>query len=199
MKKVTALIILVCFITTSFISPSYAIEQPNNIQKLIFEYTLRKMVMRLTEKHRDKQRPDKEIIIEGGDYSYSQGDSFVLDSYEGVEGNLIQTSEKGYVEWKFNIEEAGLYNIEITYFPIEGRRSSIERQLLINGEVPFNEARLITFSRMFSDKTDIKQDNQEMTSDPVRLKTQLNKFVLRDSERLFPEPLKFYFDKVYRP
>ncbi|HHT87902.1 MAG TPA: extracellular solute-binding protein [Clostridiales bacterium] len=197
MKKVTALIILVCFITTSFISPSYAIEQPNNIQKLIFEYTLKENGYEAyLEKHRDKQRPDKEIIIEGGDYSYSQGDSFVLDSYEGVEGNLIQTSEKGYVEWKFNIEEAGLYNIEITYFPIEGRRSSIERQLLINGEVPFNEARLITFSRMFSDKTDIKQDNQGNDIRPSQVeKPNWNKFVLRDSERLFPEPLKFYFDK----
>lgn len=200
MKKVTAMIILICFITASFIRPSYAADakkSDSGIQKLIFEYTLKENGYEAyLNKHNDKARPDKEIIIAGGDYSDLEGDSFVLSGYEGVEGNLIQTAEKGYVEWAFNIEEAGLYNIEISYYPVEGRRSSIERQLLINGEIPFNEARVITFTRMFADKTEIRQDNQGNDIRPSQIeKPRWSKFVIRDAERLFPDPLKFYFDK----
>lgn len=203
MKKVIALILSVCFFTTSFISPSYAIEELDNTdnadktKKLVFEYTLKENGYEAyIEKHVNKPRPAKEIIIEGGNYSAIQGDSTVLTSYEGMEGNLVQSSETGYVEWEFNIEEEGLYNIELTYFPIEGRRSSIERELLINGETPFNEARIITFHRLFKDKNEIKQDNQGNDIRPSQVEAPAwEKVVIRDSERLFSQPLQFYFNK----
>lgn len=197
MKKAIAIISLVCFFTTSFISPSYAIEKSDNVHNLMFEYTLKENSYEAYKaKYADKSKPNREIVLEGGNYKTIQGDNFVLDSYEGVEGNLIQTSETGFVEWEFNIEEAGLYNIELTYFPIEGRRSSIEREILINGEVPFNEARIITFHRIFMDKTDIKQDNQGNDIRPSQIEApDWERCIVRDTERLFQDPLEFYFDK----
>lgn len=230
MKRTIALIILVSFIITSFVYPSYAAEADeleeaeqteqtdqadeagktgeveevivpltteSKFQKLVFEYTLKENGYEAyLEKHKDTPRPDREVVIEGGDYSILDGDSFTLSSFEGIEGNLIRTAEEGFVEWKFNIEEAGLYNIEITYYPVEGRRSYIERRLYINGEIPFNEARLISFTRMFADKTDIRQDNQGHDIRPSQEERPgWIKFVLRDSERLFADPLCFYFDK----
>jgi len=202
MKKVMALIILVSLIANLIINPFYVsaetkeAETEGKMQKLIFEYTTRENGYEAyLEKHSDKSRPDKEIIIEGGDYSAAEGDNVVLTSYEGVEGNMLQTAEKGYAEWQFYVEEAGLYNIEITYYPVEGRRSSIERQLLINGEIPFNEARLISFTRMFADKTDIRQDNQGNDIRPSQVeKPGWITWVIRDSDRLFSDPLEFYFD-----
>lgn len=105
MKKVMALIILVSLIANLIINPFYVsaetkeAETEGKMQKLIFEYTTRENGYEAyLEKHSDKSRPDKEIIIEGGDYSAAEGDNVVLTSYEGVEGNMLQTAEKGYAE-----------------------------------------------------------------------------------------------------
>ena len=49
---------------------------------------------------------------------------------------LIHKSS-GKVTWKVNIEKAGFYNLYLNYFTVSGYSSSIERKLMINGEIPF--------------------------------------------------------------
>ena len=75
---------------------------------------------------------------------------------EGWDEQSLLTYDDGRVYWKFTVEEAGLYTITADYFPIVedkdsgetiGNRASIERILLIDNEVLFNEARYITFVR----------------------------------------------------
>ncbi len=83
---------------------------------------------------------------------------------EGWDEPSLLTGDGGRAYWKFTVEESGLYTITADYFPIVedpdiedederdiGKKSSIERVLFIDGEVPFNEARYITFTRNWID------------------------------------------------
>lgn len=59
----------------------------------------------------------------------------------------------GQVSWKFTVEKAGFYNINLEYFTVTGYSSSIERKLLINNEVPFESADSFSFSRVWRDSS----------------------------------------------
>ena len=59
----------------------------------------------------------------------------------------LYTPQDGSVSWKVNIPENGLYAMLIEYYPDEGRTTSIERVLMINGKVPFAEARFLTLPK----------------------------------------------------
>ena len=196
-KKVISLVLLVCFFSASLISPSYGSEVTGSTSsESLFEYTVRENSYEAyLEKFAQKPLPKGEILLAGGEYSASEGDIETLTSYEGLEGNIINTSDTGYVEWKFDVKEAGLYNIGLTYYPVEGKRSAIERELRIDGEIPFNEAGILSFSRLFEDKTDIKQDNRGNDIRPSQIeKPMWQTIALRDSEMLYEDPLKFYFE-----
>ena len=56
--------------------------------------------------------------------------------------------------------ESGLYNIEVAYFPAEGRGTAVERALEINGEPPFDGASYLVFPRIWGDAESIRTDNQ---------------------------------------
>lgn len=197
MKRKLIILLLVCFITASFGTPSYSYADEAVSDDYEFEYTLRENGYEAyLNQYRNKPIPEGEIVLEGGDYSASEGEVVHLDSYEGKEGNIIRTSDSGYVEWSFPVEEEGLYQIEITYYPVEGKRSAIERELTIDGEIPFNEARVINFTRLFRDRTEIKQDNQGNDIRPSQVENPLWQTIFfHDNERLFDEALQFYFTK----
>lgn len=75
-----------------------------------------------------------------------------LAEYDGVQAVYAPTD--GTVVWSFDAAEYGLtsaakYCITIEYYPVEGKPASAERIFRINGEVPFSEARSITFSKVW--------------------------------------------------
>lgn len=197
MKKKIIMLLLVCLSIVSFGTPSYSNADEVDKDDYQFEYTLRENGYdAYIEKHKDKPIPSKEITLEGGNYSKSEGEVLHLDSYEGKDGNIIQTKDTGYVEWTFSVEEEGLYQMEVTYFPVEGKRSAIERELKLDGKIPFNEARVLSFSRLFQDKTDIKKDNQGNDIRPSQIENPLWRTVpFMDIERLFDHSLQFYLEK----
>lgn len=77
---------------------------------------------------------------------------------EGWDEQSLLTYDDGRTVWSFDIEEPGLYTITMDYFPIVkdgeeelSNKASIERILLIDGKVLFNEARYLTFARRWID------------------------------------------------
>lgn len=93
------------------------------------------------ERYAEAGRPERTIRIEGEDYSEASGGSYeVADRYMGLEGKAVLTPETGTISWKVQIEEPGLYQIRLHYYPMEGKSSAIERELLINHQVPFKGA-----------------------------------------------------------
>ena len=61
----------------------------------------------------------------------------------------LWTGDNGMVAFKVNVPQTGFYNLQLTYYPVEGKGSSIERMLYIDGVIPFKEARYLSFSRVF--------------------------------------------------
>jgi len=68
--------------------------------------------------------------------------------------NVVVTADEGFVEYAFEVRTAGKYVLFIRYFPIEGKSSSIERSLTIDGEVPFVEAESIILTRSWKDNAE---------------------------------------------
>ena len=110
--------------------------------------------------HKDASHPDMIIEVKASDYTlYMENDTevepVVYTDYEGAEGDSILTSETGYIEFEVNVPQAGLYQLEVEYYPVEGKNSEIQRSFFVDGELPYGELSLIEFSRVWS--TDVAQ------------------------------------------
>lgn len=99
----------------------------------------------------DAIRPSAEIVIPANSFINATTEVELLFNYQGQPGVSLKTEEVGYVEWSVNVEEAGFYNLAITYHPITGRSSSIQRGIEINGKKPFSEAGFLTLFRVWGD------------------------------------------------
>jgi ABC-type glycerol-3-phosphate transport system substrate-binding protein len=140
--------------------------------------------------------PENEVItIEASSYSHIEGEQEILDMYEGVSNPLL-TKESGSVTWNFIVDEEGFYNIKLNYFPYEGKSSSVERTLYINGEVPFTGASNIVFHRLWASDGDPKVDIHGNDIRPSQIETPFwtNDFV-KDSIGYVNEPYQFYFEE----
>ncbi len=140
--------------------------------------------------------PAVEIIIPAVKYRATDMEIKILDNYQGFSGQAITTEESGYVEWEFNLEQPGLYNIALKYYPLGGRGSNIIRGLSINGEVPFLGAKYIDLYRIWHNADDIKRDNRGNEIAPFQ--EELPAWIeveIQDSLGYYTEPLQFYFKK----
>lgn len=139
--------------------------------------------------------PDREIVVRASDYTRIEGDGFEpLNGFEGMDGISLKTGEQGSVEWTVDVPEAGLYHMSILYYPIEGKSSSIERSLLIDGEIPFEEAAYLQFDRVWDNESDVvKQDNRGNDLRPQQVeKPEWREAMFKDYEGYYEEPFQFY-------
>ncbi len=136
-----------------------------------------------------------EIVLEGSEYSHVEGKGFEkLSQFEGQQGVSLKTGEQGSVNWSVDIPETGLYHIEVLYYPIEGKSSTIERSLLIDGEVPFEEAAYLQFDRIWDDKSkEIERDNQGNDLRPQQVENpEWRTAMIKDFEGYYEKPFQFY-------
>lgn len=140
------------------------------------------------------QRPDREIVLRADSFTDTDMEVVLETGLGGYEGTAILTGESGYIEWEFDVEEAGLYNIEIRYFPIPGRGTSIEREIRINGETLFDGANTLTFHRVYTDSGPVLVDTEGNQIRPSQVESPIWRAALfTDSVGYELDPLKFYF------
>ncbi|KAB8125816.1 extracellular solute-binding protein [Gracilibacillus oryzae] len=148
--------------------------------------------------YQDRNQPDVEMIVEAEDYERAEGmEAEVLNNFEGNEGKSLKTNETGSVHWEVEVEEEGMYNLAVKYFPMEGKSSSIERELWINGELPFQGAATLTFPRIWvNEKEEIERDNRGNDLRPRQIEQPIwQEVTLKDSEGYYVEPYLFYLKK----
>lgn len=154
--KVTLLISITLIFALAFLFPVLSNAQEEEMVQFVrgitYEYYL--------SRHINAERPDATITIQLDDYTDKDMQLEVLESFEGYTGTVLVTGEEGFVEWEIYVPEEGLYNIFIEYFPIEGRGSAIEREIWINGELPFRGANHVLLSRVWADASEIIRDNR---------------------------------------
>lgn len=98
----------------------------------------------------DKDFNGSEIMLAGNSYKTGEGIEDI-GTYEGKE-NVVLSKEQGSLTWEVDVLQAGLYSIQVDYYPVKGYGSTIIRNLLINGELPFEEAKGIELTRMYADE-----------------------------------------------
>ena len=67
----------------------------------------------------------------------------------------LYTPSTGTTDWTFDltamgITKAGLYNIQLVYYPVKGKSAAAEREFYINGAAPFAEARSLRLAKIWS-------------------------------------------------
>ena len=163
--------------------------------------------------HASAARPSDVIEIDAASFSsYKENDKEVTPTieknYEGAAKDAVLTSEEGMIEYKFNVPADGLYELYITYYPVKGKNTEIQRSFFLDGKLPYSELSLVKFSRIWS--TDIAveaykngastvtwlKDNQgnDMKPTSVEIPEWITS-ALYDNNGYVTEPLSFYLTK----
>ena len=143
--------------------------------------------------HTDASYPSQDIEVNLFEYS-SEGEVEVYENYSG-ESRVLYTGTDSAVTWSVRIPEAGLYHVYLEYITVESRGVAVERSLYINGELPFDDAANMTFTRMWTDGGEIRVDNQGNEIRPVQVETyEWQTGYCRDSMGYITEPYEFYFE-----
>ena len=113
---------------------------------------------------------------------------------ETVDVEAVDTGDTGMVTWAFTAEEAGFYNIRISYQALPGTRSDIQRRVLLDGEVPYSAMSQIVFKRIWQDKPiGLKNDNEIRPDVTEIFETQT--VYLEDYDRRSGAPLLVYLSQ----
>ncbi|QHW33748.1 extracellular solute-binding protein [Paenibacillus rhizovicinus] len=149
-------------------------------------------------KHQDEAPADAEIRIEAESFNDAQGmNASIVENYEGAQGKMVVTGDTGSITWGFDVEQDGLYQIDMKYFTVKGKDSDIERGLLIDGETPFNEAKSLIFNRVWKDeKAAFDRDDRGNDLTPKQVEAPMwQETVFKDAQGYYEQPYFFYFPK----
>jgi ABC-type glycerol-3-phosphate transport system substrate-binding protein len=146
-----------------------------------------------------ENRPDKEIVVRGTDYTSADGEisKGSIGTDDDVRDNvLIWESDDGEITYSIDVEETGIYCVNMTYFSIESKRTSIELSMSIDGETPYDTASRITLNRVWTNETDIYEDSRGNQIRPSQIQTGMwQSCDFGDIDGLFNEPLFFYLEE----
>lgn len=144
--------------------------------------------------HADAADMTADVAVDLFDYT-STGDVEIKENYEGVEKTLY-TGTESKVTWEVDIPETGFYNLYIEYLIPESRGVAAERIVYINGEIPFDDARNVSFSRIWTDGGEVKADNQGNEIRPTQIEVfDWQTAYFRDDMGYITEPYRFYLEK----
>ena len=145
--------------------------------------------------HSGTARPSGRIVLTAADISGEQ-DSHRLTGYLGYEWEAVCTEEGGYVEYTFVAEQAGFYTISADFCVPDGRHTAAERDILVNGTLPYSEAAGVTFKRRWVNSSPIGQDTNGNDIRPVQQEEEgwQTRF-LTDAMGYHASPLTFYFEQ----
>ena len=124
-----------------------------------------------------------------------------VDVLSAEEGNGISAAAEGLrtesdstAVWHVDVPEAGLYQLQMRYLTVESRGVDLERILKINGEVPFKGADQLIFSRLWTDESAPRQDNQGNDIRPSQKEVfDWQTIYFRDSLGYITDPYLFWF------
>lgn len=118
-----------------------------------------------------------------------------MDDFSDINGEL-QTTGRGSIEFAFEVSESAMYELEIEYYQLEGSGTAIERSIMINGEVPFDEADRVLFNRIYKDKDQDYKSETANQSFPSQVEAPSWQTVrVKDQNGYFVEPLRFYLEE----
>lgn len=143
-----------------------------------------------------ENRSDKVIEVYGKDYVSADNGNFSTGSYGQKDNVLIWESRGGKVSYNIDVEETGIYCVNMTYFPLDSDSSAIEFSMSIDGEIPYDTASRITLNRVWVSEKDIYKDSHgNQVRSPQVQQGMWQNSDFSDIDGLFSEPLFFYLGK----
>ncbi len=145
--------------------------------------------------HEGAAYPDKTVDIDIFNYSVENGEAEILTDYHD-EAKVLFTDTESVVSFDVNIPESGFYYVKMDYLIPESRGVAAERSIYINGELPFDDAGNLTFSRIWTDGGEVRTDNQNNEIRPSQVEVfDWQSSYFRDDMGYVQNPYTFYFDK----
>lgn len=94
-----------------------------------------------------------EIKVPAAQYSAASAEAGIVRRQDPARNAEVVewNNAKGWLEWKVEVPQDGVYNLVLDYMPLEGSFSEIVRGVQIDGFYPFAEAERIAFDRQWKD------------------------------------------------
>lgn len=144
--------------------------------------------------HADAARPQTEVTLDLFSYT-AEGGVEVYSDYEGADKSLF-TDTKSMVTWEVEVPEAGFYNVVLDYLVPESRGVAAERAIYINGELPFDDAANMEFTRIWTNGGEVRVDNQGNEIRPTQVEVfEWQSAYCEDSMGYISDPYMFYLEK----
>lgn len=145
----------------------------------------------------DAAKPMEEVGVDITKFSASDGAECELVDFEGESNCVSWLDSEGTISWEFDVKTAGLYNMEMLYYPVAGNNTTVEVELMIDGESPFDEVRLVELDRYWHNKTaSIQYDalNKNQKRPPQVEYDCWVTYPIKDKDGLINTPYYFYLD-----
>ncbi len=139
---------------------------------------------------------DTQIVLSVGD-AKTNTDNISYVNKDGVRGiDFSKDANCEYVEWTFNVEEEGLYEMYANIYNVESYGMTIQRKIMIDGETPFDEANTVYFYRHFEEDGKVTENaiGNEVWPKNKEVSLWQNQPVV-DYKGYFEDPLQFYFSE----
>ena len=144
--------------------------------------------------HDASKTPSVDIPVDIYNYK-GEGDIQVVENYYG-EPKALFTGTGSTVTWNVNVPSEGFYRIYLEYLADDSRGVATERSVTINGEIPFDDAANVEFTRIWTDGGPIRVDNQgnEIRPTQVEIFDWQNAY-FSDDRGYVADPYLFWFEK----
>lgn len=145
------------------------------------------------ESHAGVAKPSNSVQVDVSAFT-SEGDVESNVNYEGVKA--VEGKDGSTLTWTVNVPQEGFYNIEVDYYIPKSRGINAQRQIMINGEIPFEDATNVSFTRVWKDDGEPIEDNQGNIIRPSQIEEYMwQTRLLSDDRGYIAEPYKFFFNK----
>ena len=193
--KISVCVIVILVIIAGAIGISSLVEEqsktPINYRELLAAAEQTGSYELYLQAHDGAAYPEQEIVVYGGEFLEADEGFSYLEDYMNLGNSCVHTLEEGKVTY-----QAGLYNIQITYFPVEGKNNDIGRAIYINGEIPYENARYLEFSRIWQDAEAIIQDSRDNDVRPKQEEApEWITSYCKDSDGFYTNALCFYLEE----
>ena len=143
------------------------------------------------KEHEDASYPQNSVSVDL--LSYIDGTDVTKSSEQD---GALYTGDESEVTWNVVIPETGFYYINVDYLTVESRGVEVEREIYINGELPFSDAALISFKRLWTDAGNATIDNQGNEIRPQQVERyEWQNAYCKDEMGYVQDPYLFYFEK----
>lgn len=146
--------------------------------------------------HADAAYSTESVEVDLFDYAVSgEGEVEKVADYEGA-SEALYTGIGSLVSWEVDVPATGYYNIYMEYLIPKSRGVAAERTIYINGEIPFEDAGNVSFTRIWTNSGEVRVDNQGNQIRPSQVEVyDWQHSYFRDDRGYVTEPYLFYLEE----